>query len=679
MEQLHNLLIRQLKQHYGEFEQVPDGLRQFIETVDIAYKAFDEDRAMLERSLDLSSQELLQANLEIRSVLQALPDLFLWLDANGKIISSKEGSQTDLLLPSEKLIGKRIQEIPQQELRAKFQEAFDRLHKTKAMVNIEYSIAKENKEQYYEARLLPLLEGNSIIVIRNITDRKKAEQSLAAEKEHLAVTLRSIGDGVITTDTKGTIVLVNQVAEELTGWAQEEAIGKPLQELFQINNKESSVDNDNIGHVLLESGEFDKPTNQTFLIKSTDKNRIISSNRTPLHDEDNNIIGLVLVFRDITDTQILEAERLKATKLESIGILAGGIAHDFNNYLSSILGSISLAQTYLKTDEKVMAILAEADKASTRARELTQQLLTFSKGGVPIKKTSSITECVMDASSFALRGSNVSCKYSFPDDLWLIDADTGQIGQVFHNLALNADQAMPEGGIIEINAQNMQVTAKDSLPLSIGKYVKISVTDHGTGIPQEHLNKIFDPYFTTKQKGSGLGLAVAYSIMKNHDGLITANSEIGTGTNFNIYLPASEGNNKQQERSDSDIFMGEGKVLIMDDEEMVRNVVARMLNRLGYKTDSAKDGQEAIECYKKAKESGELFDAVLMDLTIPGGMGGTETMQVLRKIDPEIKVIVSSGYANDPILANYKEWGFCDVIPKPYRVQELSKVLHENI
>ncbi len=683
MNEIHSLLKRQLRRLYGDSPPASKEWREMINVINTAYKEFDEDRSMLERSLELSSQELLQANCEMRAVLQSLPDLFIWTTADGTISNCKGGNPADLFLPFEKLVYKRIQDVPNRKIGVMFQEAIDLINTTKEMVNFEFSLLVQNKNQQYEARLLPLLENKIIAVIRNITARKRAERSLAAEKEHLSVTLRSIHEGVITTDTGGLIILINEMAQRLTGWSEKDAVGKPFEVVFRMSHTHTGWIGKEFLKSYLRTGEFDESENQFELFSAEGTQRIIVANSAPLHGEEDEISGFVLVFRDITDKQKLRAEHQKATKLESLGVLAGGIAHDFNNLLMSIMGNISLLHKYLNHEKEGQLILEEAENASLRAKDLTQQLLTFSKGGAPIKKKSAIIDLVRDSTAFALRGSNVSCKYSFADDLWLAEVDDGQISQVFHNLIINADQAMPAGGVITIDGQcfTVTVTGRDMLTLPEGKYIKISVHDQGVGIMEKHLPNVFDPYYTTKQKGSGLGLSVAYSIIKNHDGLVTVDSKIGVGSTFNIFLPASGevplsvAKNEKKE----DLMMGSGKVLFMDDEESVRIVVNRMLELLGYTPSLAKDGNEAVMLYKEALDCGQPYDVVVMDLTVPGGMGGEEAVQKILDFDPDVTAIVSSGYANDPIMSDFGQYGFCDIIPKPFKFEEMSRILHKVI
>ena len=324
--------------------------------------------------------------------------------------------------------------------------------------------------------------------------------------------------------------------------------------------------------------------------------------------------------------------------------------------------------------------LAEAESTCMKTRDLTQQFLTFSRGGAPIRKTTSIAEVLKDSAIFALRGSNVRCEFSIPDNLWPVEVDQGQMNQVINNIVINADQAMPNGGIVRICGENIAIGAEPGLPLQTGTYIRVSIEDQGFGIPQENLGQIFDPYFTTKHGGSGLGLAAVYFIIKKHDGHIIAESEVGVGTTFRIYLPASPGKMcavKEEEKEHP--ITGEGRALVMDDEKYIRDLTAEMLSSIGYKVTTAIDGVEAIELYKEAIASGNPFDAVILDLTVPGGMGGRETIQNLIEIDSKVKAIVSSGYSNDPIMADFKEYGFKGVIAKPYKTRELGEVLHKVI
>jgi PAS domain S-box-containing protein len=516
-------------------------------------------------------------------------------------------------------------------------------------------------------------------IIQDISERKRALNAVAEEKERLSVTLRSIADGVITTDIKGNIVLMNKVAEELCGWPLAEAKSEPLAKVFRIINEKSRMACENPVVRVLSLGDTVELANHTILVSRDGTERVIADSGAPIRDVNNATVGVVLVFRDMTEKQKLLDNLQRADKLDSIGVLAGGIAHDFNNLLGGIFGYIDLARSTCSAESKTADYLDHALKTFTRARDLTQQLLTFSKGGAPIRKTGSVAPLLKECTQFALSGSSVSCLFHIADNLRLCDFDENQISQVVDNIVINAVQAMPLGGKLTVAAANIKIENNEISSLKQGDYIHASITDTGIGISPSIMARIFDPFFTTKQKGNGLGLATAYSIIKKHDGEITVESEPDKGTTFHLYLPVSERDTSARVVQKDHVHKGSGKILVMDDEESIRETIGAMLRMMGYDVAYALDGDDALFMIRKAAAAKEPFVAVIMDITIPGGMGGKEAIRQLRKADKDLPVFVSSGYSEDPVMADPAEYGFTDKISKPFRISELMELLARHL
>lgn len=404
----------------------------------------------------------------------------------------------------------------------------------------------------------------------------------------------------------------------------------------------------------------------------------------PITDENGRVEGAIALNQDVSDWVKTEKEKEKLTeqlfhshKMEAIGTLAGGIAHDFNNMLGVIVGNLSFAMATINKDDDLFEVLSDVQKGANQAKSLTQQLLTFSRGGTPIKEIMNINQLIIESADFVSRGTGSICEFSLDESLWPVEVDSGQFNQVVSNIVINAIQSMPHGGIIKLLTENVKITTNDNLPVSEGKYVKIIIEDKGMGISKKHLSKIFDPYFSTKQKGSGLGLATSFSIVKKHGGHITVYSELDKGTVFYIYLPASEGAVKKIEFKEEVNHQGHGKILVMDDQSSILKMVKRMLTRMGYDAICVSDGLETIKVFREAHLSDKPFDLVILDLTVPGGMGGAQTVTELLKIDPKVRAIASSGYSNDPVMANPVEYGFLDIAPKPYTKDQLSTLLNK--
>jgi PAS domain S-box-containing protein len=458
----------------------------------------------------------------------------------------------------------------------------------------------------------------------------------------------------------------------MTGYSKEEIRGKNLNFLFNQKRDYKKM----VGQLHQIHGNEETVAMETQWRRRDGQVRDIYLNFS-LIDKTDPGKNLIFAAMDISDLKKMEKERLRMDNLESLGIMAGGIAHDFNNILTIIMGNIELVGLEIKHPDKSLARLLEAEQACQRARHLAKQLLTFAKGGMPIKKPRLAGELLQNVVPLALSGSNSAVEISIDDNTWPIDIDEAQIQQVINNILINADQAMPDGGLITITVTNQALTPAHGIPLPSGNYVKISVIDQGIGISEKDLGKIFDPYFTTKQLGNGLGLTAAFSIIKNHQGYISVDSKLGQGSRFHIYLPAATTAPLICDTKVSEIpIRGYGRILVMDDEPAILVVLSQMLNKLGYEAVCVENGQQVLETYQRAQKSNRFFDAAILDLTIPGGLGGKETIEILRKLDPHVQVIVSSGYANDPIMADYEKFGFNGVIAKPYKILELSLILH---
>lgn len=513
---------------------------------------------------------------------------------------------------------------------------------------------------------------------RFISESKEAELDLSAEKENLAVTLRSIGDGVLTTDINGNIVMLNKIAENLTGWKTCDAVGKPLFEVFKIINELTRKPCENPVSKVLATGEIVELKNHTALIAKDGKEIIIADSGAPIRNKDSVITGAVLVFRDMTEKYKLDEFMQNAQKLESLGVLAGGIAHDFNNLLSGIFGYLEMAMEE-STNTKVESYLSKSLANIDRARAFTRQLITFAKGGTPIKEVSPLFPFFEETVQFALSGSSVSGTFKIEKDLWDCAFDKNQMAQVIDNLTINALQAMPNGGIIEVSASNITLKKKSSLTLSAGDYVQLSIKDQGVGIPAEFQPRIFDPYYTTKPAGHGLGLSSCYSIVNRHGGLIKLDSVPGEGATFHVYLPAATSVDVIVSEKKIIKHKGHGTFLIMDDEESVRTLLEIMLESFGYNVISTKTGEEAIDFFKNEIKANRTIVGMIFDLTIPGAMGGKDAVDEIRKISEDIPIFVSSGYSVDPIMAHPEEYGFNASLAKPFMKSELSEMLGKNL
>ncbi len=529
-------------------------------------------------------------------------------------------------------------------------------------------------------RNVPDRQGNvtgSIMGSRDITDRRLSEEALQKSEQMVRKVLDSVDEGFVVVDRDYRIVSTNRAYCKLVSASCDDVIGKHCYEVSHKANRPCYE----VGEECAVKKAFETGEPSTVCHKHGDAGAntlYVETKAFPLKDESGAVTSVIESINNITEKHLLETERLKAQKLEAIGTLAGGIAHDFNNLLQGVFGYISLARLKKDDRQKSLAAIEQAERALEMSVKLTNQLLTFSKGGSPVRRPTSLWPVIENATKFALSGSCSEYRISGDEGLWQAEADEGQIGQVVQNIVLNADQAMPGGGLVEITARNVDIPG-ENLPLSLqeGKYAEIAIRDSGIGIPEQYLPRIFDPYFTTKEKGSGLGLATSYSIVKNHGGLINVISKPGKGTTFFIYIPAAAEvfERKRTRHTAADAPCRKGKILVMDDEKVIRDVAGELIHALGHEVEFASHGREALEMFREAKRSGKPFDVVILDLTIRGGIGGSETVQMLAEIDPGVKAVVSSGYSDVAVMSGRHDQQFKAFLKKPYNIDDLQEVL----
>lgn len=636
--------------------------------------------ARLNNKIRESTHALKKSENHLQTLIQTIPDLVWLKDKDGVYLSCNLMFERFLGAKQSKIIGKTDYDFIDRELADLFR-AHDRkvMNEGEPFYNEEWiTFADDGHRALLEKVKIPMFDntGSLIGVLgigRDITERKQIEDELRESDEKFRLAFSSSPDiNSISRMADGLYADVNEGFTRIMGFTREEVIGKTSLEL--------KIWTDNTDRQLLldklKKNGYCENLESTFYRKDgTLITVLISANSILLKG----VPHIISVTRDISERKRHEEELLKMEKLESLGILAGGIAHDFNNILTGIIGNISLAKIHIDDTHRAAKPLSAAENAAMRAAELAQQLLTFARGGEPIKKIISPRTIIDETLSFVLRGSNIKAVVDIPDSIYDFEADEGQLSQVLQNLIINAIQAMPKGGTLSVKARNETLTAKNPMSLKPGKYLRIEIADQGHGIPPGEIRKIFDPYFTTKPAGNGLGLASSYSIVTRHGGHISASSVVAKGSVFTIFLPSVGTIFPRQDlieqRPKPNRREGES-VLVMDDEAMVREIAASMLDHLGYKVMTCTTGQEALDLYKKAANSGEPFSLVLMDLTIPGGFGGKQAAKKIKAEFPDARLIVSSGYSNDPIIANYMEFGFIRAISKPYSLDKLSKIIH---
>jgi len=561
----------------------------------------------------------------------------------------------------------------------------------------------------FEEEELTRRVGNALERRRLQQEKESIGRRLAASERQYHDMVENSPDMIYTLDAEGKFSFVNSAFERLLGYHRDEIVGRHYSAVIAAGDLEKSryVFNERRtgrratcgAELCLKPGEGEReedipgrsgPQKRGFgesgaaesCLQEGGERFPVELNSQGIYDQppdtpEKHFLGTYGVARDIRDRKLLEVHLQQSEKMEAVGRLAGGIAHDFNNLLAAIVGNIALVKMNLPAADESCRRLTEIEKAAFRARDLTRQLITFAQGGVPVKEPGLLPEVVEEAGTFVLRGSNVRCLYAFPKDLWAVRFDAGQIGQVVQNLFINADQAMPEGGVIRVRGENVTVTEAFHLPLKPGRYVRIAVRDQGTGIPGEHLKNIFDPFFTTKRDGTGLGLSTAYSIMKSHDGYLDVETAVGEGAVFYFYLPAEQGPAAGPPRKQAKFYRGSGRILVMDDDEELLAVYRRVLRRLGYSPVLVRDGSEAVEAYRRALKAGRPFACVILDLTVPGGMGGKEAVVELKALDPGVRAVLASGYAGGSLRSEYRRAGFKALVEKPFDIRRLSEVLRK--
>jgi len=619
----------------------------------------------------LKTEELLiKSQQRFRKIVEYFPNPIVVTTANGDAVYMNPAFT--------KLLGYTIEDIP--DANTWYQKAYP---------DPEYS--KLNREEYESKNFLKTAPRERHITCKNGEIKSFILQDITIGDEEITIyqdisaqrkaeinfkeIVENSRDMIIIFDAKGIITMINPAVIEILGYTEDEIINhSPLEiilpEFHTFLLSTFRAEEAGLHESTLHEIDVRKKNGEILSVEYSTRNII----------RDEIIIGILAIGRDISNRKKMNEERFRQQKIESIGLLAGGLAHDFNNILVSIMGNINLMQMEEETlshDQQDM--LTDLENAAIRARDLTKQLLTFSKGGAPIKKPESIEEVIKDSANFILRGSKSKCIFNFESNLPPVEIDVGQINQVLNNILINASQAMPDGGIIDISVSREEIEVNSAIPLVSGQYVKIIVADKGVGIPKSKQHKIFEPYFTTKSAGTGLGLTTSYSILKKHRGYITFSSKEGEGTKFYIYIPVSHGNMQTTPKQKKKISIFKGRVFVLDDDENIHRFLRRAFSQLGLDMVSCYNGDDILEDFQTAEKSGKKFDLVFLDLTIPGGMGGKDAVKILRKKFPDLKIIVFSGYSNDPVIADFNDYGFDDYLEKPFSIEQLKVILSKWI
>ena len=635
--------------------------------------------------LEAQNEDLMQAKSETDNLLNKYQELYdfapvgyVTLDEQGNIIDANLTLTGLLGIERIKLINTHFDHFIPSDTRPAFYNFFKNVIKTDMCQKCQMRLIKKDDIVFYA-----LLEGIAVmdkkypevkhimLSITDITDCKSIEENLLKEKDFSNILIESLPGIFCLFDIDGKILRWNKYGENVIGYTADEiSVSNPLDFIVE-------QDRELVNKTIKDT--FDKGYSSVESTLVTKRGEKIPFYFTGIRVMIDDVPCILSIAIDISERKKIEYELEKLRRLESIGILASGVAHDFNNLLTGILGNISLVKQYLDSEDMIFKRLSTAERSCLEAREITSRLITFSKGGEPVKKVTRVQQLLKEAHCPLIKDTNITFEYNLPDNLYPVEIDEGQIRNVIINILTNAAEAMPEGGKIDISAANLEITEKDNLPIKEGSYVKVSIRDRGRGIQVEEISRIFDPYFSTKErgvkKGMGLGLTICHSIIRKHEGFITVESMPGAGTTFHLYLPASLKKKTETEVTGEKEITRKKRILIMDDDEIVRDITGDMLMHCGYYIESSKDGNEAIALYIKAKERGEPFDAVILDLVVPNGMGGDIAIKKLHDIDHGVKGIALSGYSKDLIMTHYMDYGFTAALSKPYNIQLLNGTL----
>jgi len=637
-------------------------------------------------------EELVKSQKYFRSLLHNAQDGVVTVDSSRRVLDWNPGAQIIFGYSSDEAKGRNFEDlIRHPDVK---QEVYNNTNQilsgqiVKPMESVRYR--KDGNSVHVRISVAPIIiDGvvkGAVILYTDISERKKAEEDLNKSEQNYRDIVEQTSDLITKVNKKGRITFVNHMSQEIFGLSPHECVGMSAFDFVHPSDKKYTQKwfNDMVAMQKVKG----KIENRQVGKNGKSHNMLWTCNL--LYDSSGNIIEINGTAKDITERKKLQEDTLKARKLESLGEMAGGIAHDFNNLLYMITGNISLAQDDLNPETRTSEALKNAEEACFKAKNLTAKLITFSKGGAPVKKIASIKELLKASVGSALKESDIKTEISIVDNVRKANIDENQIKHVIHNIVVNAKESMDNKGQLKATCENIDID-KDNQRLSHGKYIKITVKDQGCGIPEEILKKIFDPYFSTKEighkKGQGLGLGVSHSIVEKHNGLITVESDLKKGSIFSIYLPAmklskTENSSVSKEKTISQkplnqSITGKNKILVMDDEEMIRNLMSRFLNKLGYDVETCTEGGKAVEIYKNAMESKKPFNIAILDLTNKSGMGGQETMKRLLEIDPAVKGIIITGYSSDSVVENYKAYGFSGILQKPSTTEALQKVINE--